>query len=102
MTESQSSQNSQLLHALRKLEDNQAWREIVAPKIRGAFERHSAAISDRSFTAEKRAEHLEAYHTAKELHELVPAKIAALGVQLTEWMQAQNVVDSRIADSIGS
>jgi hypothetical protein len=102
MTPTEATSSAQLLHAFRQLTINQAWKEIIAPKLMEAHERHLLGLSDRSITPDERTAHVEAYHLAKELESIVPERIAALEKQLNEWMQRNDIVDSRIADALGA
>lgn len=91
---------AELLTALRALQQNQAWRDLVAPRIKEAVELHSAGISDRGKTALERGEHLEAYHLSNELAALVPDRITSLEAQLTGWARSQNSVETGVADAL--
>jgi len=101
MTQAEATSAAQMLVAFRQLAGNSAWRELIAPRLREAHERHLLGICDRSAPAEQRAQHLEAYHLARELEGLVPEKIAALERQLGDWVKSQEVVDSRLLDALG-
>lgn len=85
MNANEASAKAQELAALRQLRDNPAWQNVVAQRIRDAYERHLLGISDRNATAEQRAQHLEAYHLARELDALVPERIAMLEREVREW-----------------
>ncbi len=102
MNAADASAKAQELSALRQLRDNPAWQKLLAPKIREAREQHLLGISDRASGPDSRAQHLEAYHLAKELDEWLPARLELLERELQEFVQANDVVDTRLIDSLGS
>lgn len=74
------------LHALRS---NRAWRDLVQPMLEEAANAHTSSLADRNKTAEKRGEHIEAYHLAVTLRDWLGLEIAKREKQLQSHEEEQ-------------
>ena len=75
MTPEAASSKSAELTDLLQLSSNAAWKNVVEPALVKARDEHLSASTAKGSTPTARAEHIHAYHLAKDLLELVPDKI---------------------------
>ena len=57
------------LEALKELARNPAWEMLLLPLLRRKHAEHLAGLTNTNATPAERAEHLHAYHLAKEMDE---------------------------------
>lgn len=87
MTHDQAAAKARELRELRELEASPGYRQFVLPRIEKARGVHLAECASLVLTPEKRAEHIQAYHLALELLQMVPLRIKKLQEELGDFQR---------------
>lgn len=100
MTADQAQADAETLRSLKALRNSPAWQQCIAPAFASALERHLTGLSNRDLTPDQRTQHVEAYHLAVDLSSLIPYRIKRLEKTLAQYLTENDIVDSRLADSL--
>ena len=100
MTPETASAKSAELADLIKLAANPAWKSVVEPAFAKARDAHLEATTAKGSAPAERAEHIEAYHLAKDLLALVPERIRKLREQIATHQQAGGVTTFKMGDAV--
>lgn len=87
LTEDQAEQAAADLLELRKLVDLPAWSQMFAAYLQEKEVEHLAGSTALNVAPDKRAEHIQAYHLAKDLPKWAAKRIADLETKLKTFRQ---------------
>ena len=100
MTPDQASAKATELKDLIALQEQPAFKKVVLARIEQAEAEHLIGATRRDWTPAQRAEHIEAYHLAAELSDLVPKRIERLRKELADYTKKAGTTTFKVSDAL--
>lgn len=100
MTPEEANSKAQELKDLQALIANPAFKSLLVSRFERALSEATRGGLNKQLSPDKRAEHIEAYHLALDLIELVPRQIVALKKQLLDWEQKNQRSTFVVSDAL--